>query len=177
MAAAEVVMGRVVAPYGVQGWLKVQSFTASKDALLTYRQWLLVDRSGATRDVRLKEGKVHGEYVLAALEGVTAREDAAALQGMSITVPREALPVLAPGEVYFVDLIGLKVINREGEMLGAVTAVQEYGAQPVLHVEPPATEGTEGKKAAETLIPFVEAYIDAVELEAGCIKVGWQRGG
>ncbi|MCL2298238.1 MAG: ribosome maturation factor RimM [Proteobacteria bacterium] len=176
MVAAGVVMGRVVASYGVQGWLKVQPFTAAKDALLAYRQWSLVDRQGATRNVRLKEGKVYGGYVLAALEGVTAREDAAALQGMSITVPREALPALSPGEVYFVDLIGLMVMNREGETLGTVTAVQEYGAQPVLHVAPLPEEGAEGKKTAETLIPFVDAHIDAVELEAGCINVDWQRG-
>jgi 16S rRNA processing protein RimM len=176
MAAARVVMGRVVASYGVQGWLKIQPFTAAKDALLAYKQWSLVDRQGAARDVRLKEGKVHGEHVLAALEGLTTREDAAALQGMSITVPREALPELDPGEVYFVDLIGLKVINREGETLGTVTAVQEYGAQPVLHVALPAEEDAEGKKAVETLIPFVDAHVDAVELAAGCIRVDWQRG-
>ncbi|MDR2243858.1 MAG: ribosome maturation factor RimM [Burkholderiales bacterium] len=175
MTATGVVMGRVVASYGVQGWLKVQPFTAARDALLMYRQWSLVDRHGAARDYRLKEGKVHGEHVLAALEGVTAREDAAALQGMSVTVPREALPAPDPGEVYFVDLIGLKVINREGETLGTVTAVQEYGAQPVLHVTPLPEEGAEEKKVAETLIPFVDATIDAVELAAGCLRVDWQR--
>lgn len=168
-------MGRVVASYGLHGWLKVQPFTAAKDALLAYRQWSLVDRHGATRDYRLKEGRIHGEHLLAALEGVTVREEAAVLQGMSITVPREALPQLDSGEVYFVDLIGLKVINREGETLGTVTAVQEYGAQPVLHIKPPVEEDAEGKKAAEVLIPFVEMYIDAVELAAGCLKVDWRR--
>jgi 16S rRNA processing protein RimM len=169
MAAATVVMGRIVASYGVHGWVKVQPFTAVKDTLLAYRQWSLVDRQGAARDYRLKEGRIHGEHVLAALEGVTVREEAAALQGMSITVPREALPPPAPGEVYLVDLIGLKAINREGETLGTVTAVQEYGAQPVLHIKPP-DEGM-----LEILIPFVDAYIDAVELAAGCLKVDWRR--
>ncbi|MDR0771221.1 MAG: ribosome maturation factor RimM [Burkholderiales bacterium] len=171
--AAAVVMGRIVASYGVHGWLKVQPFTAAKDALLTYPQWSLVDRHGAARDYRLTEGRMHGEHVLAALEGVTVREEAAALRGMSITVPREALPPPEPGEVYFVDMVGLKVINREGETLGTVTAVQEYGAQPVVHVEPEAC--AEGKKATELLIPFVDAYIDAVETAAGCLKVDWQR--
>ncbi|MDR2710707.1 MAG: ribosome maturation factor RimM [Burkholderiales bacterium] len=163
-------MGRVVAPYGVHGWLKVQPFTAAKDALLMYRQWSLINRVGATQDYRLKEGKMHGEHVLAALEGLATREVAAVLQGMSIAVPREALPALDSGEVYFVDMIGLQVINRSGETLGTVTAVQEYGAQPVLHVKPTEAKGK------ETLIPFVEAYIDAVELAEGCIKVDWQRG-
>ena len=175
MAAADVVMGRVVASYGVQGWLKVQPFTADCDALLTYRQWSLVDQHGAARDYRLNEGRLHGGYVLAALEGVSTREEAAAPRGMSVTVPREALPEPASGEVYFVDLIGLNVINREGETLGTVTAVQEYGAQPVLHVQPPPEAGAEGKKSGETLIPFVDAYIDAVELAAGCLKVDWRR--
>ncbi len=174
MTAAVVVMGRVVASYGVHGWLKVQPFTAEKDALLTYRQWSLVDRHGMAQVYRLKEGRVHGECVVAALEGVTVREDAAALQGMSVTVPRAALPQPGPGEVYFVDLIGLSVINREGETLGTVTAVQEYGAQPVLHVRP--QEEAEGKKTPEMLIPFVDAYIDAVEPAAGCVKVDWRRG-
>lgn len=166
-------MGRVVAPYGVRGWLKVRPFTAAQDTLLTYQQWLLIDLQGVTRVYRLEDGKVHGAYVLAALEGVTTREDAVMLQGMSIAVPRESLPALDPGEVYFADLIGLTVINRENETLGTVTAVQEYGAQPVLHVTSPTEDG---KKLAETLIPLVEAYVDAIELAEGRLKVDWQRG-
>jgi len=172
MAEPQVVMGRVVAPYGVRGWLKVQPFTAAQDTLLTYSQWSLIDRQGATLVYQLEDGKLHGSHVLAALEGVTTREEAAALQGMSIAVPRESLPALDPGEVYFADLIGLTVINRENETLGTVTAVQEYGAQPVLHVAPPTEDG----KKAETLIPLVEVYVDAIELAEGRLKVDWQRG-
>jgi 16S rRNA processing protein RimM len=82
-------------------------------------------------------------------------------------VPRSSLPAPGSNEVYFADLVGLAVRNRQGELLGRVAAVQEFGAHPVLRVE----DGEGGAR----LIPFVSAYIDSVDVKAGVVEVDWQR--
>ena len=104
--------------------------------------------------------------LVARLHGVESREAAATLRGFEIGVPRAALRAPAPGEVYWADLVGLDVVNRQGMVLGCVADVAGYGAHPVLQVQ--ATG--EGVR----LIPFVAAYVDAVDLAARRIDVDWQ---
>jgi 16S rRNA processing protein RimM len=86
--------------------------------------------------------------------------------GGDVGVARSALPAAADDEVYWADLVGLAVWNRQGEKLGTVTAVQEFGAHPVLLVA--HDEGTR-------LIPFVEAHVDSVDLASGRIEVDWGK--
>lgn len=167
---SHVVMGKVVSSYGVRGWLKIQTYTAAVDALLDYPQWTLRGKEHE-QTYRLIEGRKQGKCLVASLEGIADRETAAALRGVLVSVPREALPKLADDEIYFADLIGLQVINRENTVLGTIDDVREYGAQPVLHVRL-SDETTE--KAPEILIPFVDAYIDAVTPEESCVRVDWQ---
>ena len=170
MSSRSVVMGKIVASYGVRGWLKVRTFTDAPDALLHYPQWTLRDeRSGSETTYSLLDGREHDEFLVVSLDGLTSREDAAALRGHLITVPRSALPEPNQDEIYFTDLIGLRVINREGLTLGVVDDVREYGAHPVLHVR---SENIEEKQAI--LIPYVAAYIDKVALKEGILRVDWQ---
>ena len=161
-----VVMGRIIAPYGVQGWLKVRPFTGSPKALLAYGGWWLGAEGGAWRKLKVLAARSHGDLVLAQLEGLTRREDAAAWCGAPVGVPRAALPALAKGEVYLADVLGLEVVNREGTVLGHVTGLGETGAHPVLQVRL--------GKGPERLIPLVAAHVDAVDLAAGRIAVDWQ---
>ncbi|MDR1529174.1 MAG: ribosome maturation factor RimM [Burkholderiales bacterium] len=164
---SHVVMGKVVSSYGVRGWLKIQVYTTSVEALLSYPQWTL--RHGQNEQTyHLIEGHKQDKYLVASLDGVADRETAAVLRGALIVVARSALPELAAGEVYFADLIGLRVIDRDGALLGMIDDVREYGAQAVLHVKP--SDGT-----VEILIPFVDKYIDAVELDDARIRVDWQQ--
>jgi len=157
-----VVMGRVAAPYAVKGWIKVQPFTAYLDSLLDYPVWRL-GRGGVWREYPVLEGRVHGQSVLACLEGIEGRDAAAALQGMEIAVARAELPPPEEGEYYWDQLIGLRVVNLQGEFLGQVSAVLEGGAQDVLRIV--------GDR--ERLIPFVAALVRNVDLAAGCIEVDW----
>lgn len=159
---ALVVMGRVAAPYAIKGWIKVQPFTAFLDSLLDYPLWR-IGRVGAWREYSLLEGKVHGQTLLACLQGVEGRDAAAALQGMEIAVARAELPPPEVDEYYWDQLIGLRVVNLRGEPLGEVSAVLEGGAQDVLRVV--------GER--ERLIPFVAALVRNVDLAAGCIEVDW----
>jgi len=161
-------MGRIAAPYGVKGWIKVLPLTSAPETLLTHAQWWVRKRGvGAVwQSHALETGKQHGATLLAQLSGLADREAAALLSGGEVGVPRTELPAARPGEVYFADLVGMMVTNRQGYALGRVAAVQEYGAHPVLRVP--------GDDGVERLIPFVGAYVDAVDTEARRIDVDWQ---
>lgn len=127
-------LGRIVAPYGIKGWLKIQPFTQQQKDLLDYPLWQ-VGREGAWQTRSVEVAKVHGSVVVAKLEGVTDREQAAELQGMRIAVSRDDFPEPAADEIYWADLIGLKVVNVAGVMLGTVSRVFETGANDVLVVK------------------------------------------
>jgi 16S rRNA processing protein RimM len=156
-------MAEVIAAYGVRGWLKVRTFTASPSGLLGYPRWWLARReaSGDWREFAVREARVHGDSVVAHLEGFDARDDVAPWRGASIAVPRPALPPLKAGELYLADLIGIEVVNRQKTILGTVASLIETGAHPVLRVM------GEGREPAERLIPLVPSYVDAIDLASG----------
>src|SRR5688500_15621833 len=106
-------MGRILAPFGVRGWIKVRPQTESTEGLLAYRTWWLAAES-AWHAYRLLEGRAHGDGLVARLEGVDDRDQAALLRGWHVAVPRSELPPAPEGEYYWSDLIGLEVVNREG---------------------------------------------------------------
>jgi 16S rRNA processing protein RimM len=174
-AEAIVVMGRVAAPYGVHGWLRIQVFSGEAGALLRYgRWWLKPNGAAAWREVTRTGEKVHSGAVLALFEGVPTREAAMLLRGAEIGVARSELPPLGPDEVYWADLVGLDVVNREGVTLGRVAGVAEFGAHPLLRVTPGGEEAAPAKAPDERLIPFVAAHVDRVDLAARRIEVDWQ---
>ena len=161
-------MGRIAAPYGVKGWLKVLPLTSAPQTLLSYPQWWVRKRGndGPWQPVELESGKQHGATLLAQLSGLTDREAAAQWSGGDVGIAKSALPAAGDGEFYWADLVGLAVVNREGVALGTVAAVQEFGAHPVLRVA--------GADGATRMIPFVAAYVDGVDIEARRIEVDWQ---
>lgn len=158
-----VVMGRVAAPHGIKGWIKVQPFTQETDGLLGYPEWWL--GSGeiwASR--RVLESAVHGVTVLARLEGCEDRDAAFALKGMQVGVPRDLLPESREGEYYWSDLLGMQVQNGRGELLGRVVKLMETGANQILVLE--------GER--EVLVPFVENVILSVDLAGKRIVADWE---
>lgn len=155
-------MGRISAPHGVKGWIKVQPFTAEARSLLDYRTWWIGEGDG-WHEHALASGKAHGGTVLARLEGCDDREAAAALKGRTVAVARAALPAARADEYYWADLIGLRVVNADEQDLGRVTAVVQTGANDVLVVG-------EGR---ERLIPFIAQVIRDVDPGAGVIRVNW----
>jgi 16S rRNA processing protein RimM len=158
-----VVMGRIAAPYGVKGWVKVHPYTEYLDGLLDYPVWRLGKR-GAWRSYRVLDGRPHGRLLLAELEGVGDRDGAERLRGMEIAVARHELPEPDEDEYYWADLIGLEVVNVAGLSLGRVEGLLETGAHDVLRVI--------GEQ--ERLIPFTAPIVVAVDKAAGCIRVDWE---
>ena len=162
-----VVMARVLAPYGIQGWLKLRPYTEAVNTLLGFATWWLAPASDAEawREMAVREARQHGDTLVAALQSVGDREAALRWRGAWVAVPRADLPATSPGEFYWSDLLGLTVINRAAETLGRVIKVLETGAHPVLEVK--AEDGR------ERLIPVVGAYVDRIDPAAGQIMVDW----
>lgn len=161
-------MGRVLAPYGVAGWIKAEAFTEGPEALLAYPTWWF-KATGAQnwRPFRCTAGRSHADILVAHLEGIDDRDAALAMKGFEIGVPRSALPTADANEIYWADLVGLLVVNREGKVLGRVSDVTAHGAHPLLQV------GPEDASESGRLIPYVPAVIDAVDIAGGRIEVDW----
>jgi 16S rRNA processing protein RimM len=163
-----VVMGRVTAPFGVKGWIKIHALTAQPGNLRGYPVWWL-GHDGDWREMRVAAAKVHGNTLLAQLAGIEDREAANALKGWEVAVPRSQLPGAADDEFYWADLIGLRVVNAEQHEFGRVARLLQTGANDVLVVA-----GGNGNER-ETLIPFIASAIRRVDLAAGVISVDWGK--
>ncbi len=162
---SRVVLGKVSGIFGVRGWVKLYSYTAPKEALLNYTECFL-EEAGAERAAEIEESKPHGKSLIAKFAGVDDRETAQALIGMTISVPRAALPELGEGHFYWADLEGLEVRRQSGDSLGTVSHLMATGANDVLVVT---------GQGQDVLIPFVMgSVILDVDLEQGWITVDWE---
>lgn len=164
-----VVMGQVLLPYGVKGWLRIRPHTEAPDGLLKFNAWWLrPPTGGGWKAFAALEGRVHSDALLAQLQGIESREAALALKGWDVGVSRAVLPKAASGEIYRADLVGLEVVNRANVALGRIVEVADFGAHPLLRV---ARSGSAA--AGERLIPYVTAVVDEVDLDAGRVRVDW----
>jgi 16S rRNA processing protein RimM len=161
-----VVLGRIVAPYGVRGWVKVHPLGDDPEAWSEMPQWWLgADADGGSwQPYSLEAFRRHGASWIAKLAGVDDRNGAEAMDGRYVAAPREALPATDGEEYYWTDLIGLAVRNEQGESLGTVDSLLETGAHQVLVVK-------EGE--TKRLLPFVGQVVKAVDVGAGLIRVDW----
>lgn len=157
-----VIMGRIVAPYGIFGWVKVQPDTEMLDGLLDYPEWWL-GRDGQWQKYEVEAAKVHSSTLLVKLKGVSDRDAAFSLKSQRVAVPREQLPKLDESEYYWSDLIGLQVTNLQGVDLGQVVEVFETGANDVLVA----------KGDRERLIPFIGQVVLDVNQDDGTMQVDW----
>ena len=175
LPADAIEVGRIAVAWGVKGWFKVLPHSASPEALFSSKRWFLqpAERGAKTfaGTVLLKiiEAKEHSDSVVATAQEVPDRNTEELLKGARIFVPRASFPTPATDEYYWVDLIGLDVVNREGVALGVVRELLHTGPQTVLVL---AYE--EDGKAQERMVPFVSAYIDTVDLAARRITADWQ---
>lgn len=176
-----VVMGRIVAPYGVYGWLKVVPDTEALDGLFDYDSWWL-GKGDNWREMVVEAAKIHNDVIVVKLVGIDDRDAAFACKGKQVAVPRDQLPEPDENEYYWSDLIGLRVINKQGVEFGVITEVFETGANDVLVVKPdavikpnaePADAGKE--KPQERLLPFIADVVLTVDLKAKSMLVDWDE--
>jgi len=166
-------VGRILDAWGIKGWFKVEPYSASAEALFSCKQWFLLPpppRRGSAALLQIKQAREHADAVVACAQDIADRTAAEALKGARIFIARSAFPAPQEGEYYWVDLIGLDVVNREGVALGRVKELLSNGVQDVLVV----LDESAGPKPKEHLIPFVDAWVDGVDLPARRITVNWQ---
>ena len=167
--SSETVLGQITSVFGIQGWVKVYSYTEPLDNILQYPVWIMAG-AGASRRYKLVRGRWHGKALLAKLEGVDDRDQAATLCGSEIRIATEDLPPLEEGEYYWYQLEGLRVITADDQDLGVVDHLIETGSNDVLVVEPDSGS-IDGR---QRLIPFLpEQSIESVQLESGVVVVNW----
>ena len=191
MPADAIEVGRIADAWGIKGWFKVLPHSASPEALFSSKRWYLLpsDRAvGGAKSptakavaastvakpvlLKIKEAKEHADTVVASSLDVADRNQAEALKGARIFVPRSSFPTAGTDEYYWVDLLGLDVFNREGVALGQVKDLMSTGPQTVLVLAQASDEP--GKPATERMIPFVSAFVDNVDLPGRKITVDWQ---
>ncbi|WP_371816461.1 ribosome maturation factor RimM [Roseateles sp. DAIF2] len=171
-------VGRVLDAWGIKGWVKVQSYSTDAQALFASRRWFLQPPEGKPVAkslppvLKILSVRDHGEGIVANAEGVADRNAAEALRGARIFISRAQFPKSDTDEYYWIDLIGLTVVNRQGETLGDVVGLLDTGPHSVLRIVPPGLTPPV-KPDQERLVPFVSAFIDAVSLEERRITVDW----
>lgn len=165
-----IVLGRIVAPFGVKGWVRIHAFEVDPRELGELPRWWIAKREDAPasewQQIAPTECRIHGEGLIAAFDGVADRDAAQALKGRYIGAPRDELPAAGEGEYYWADLTGCEVRNLADERLGVVQGLMSTGAHDVLEV----ADGDDTR-----LIPFVEAYVPDVDLATRVIRVDWQK--
>jgi 16S rRNA processing protein RimM len=158
-----VVVGQIRGLYGVQGWVKVFSHTRSREGILGYAP-LYLRIQGEWQAIVVEEGRLQGKGVVLKLRGYNHRDAAARLLGCDIAIRREQLSPLPPGEYYWAELEGLRVVTVDGIELGKIERLFETGANDVIVVA--------GER--ERLIPFLQGdVIKRIDLEQGVMQVDW----
>ena len=150
-------MGHVAGSYGVRGWVKVAPGGGAAQGLAQARDWWI---GGKPYKV---VAKVHGATVVAQLNGVATREEALKLKGAAVSLKREALADPGEGHYYHADLMGLEVVNEQGEALGKIQRMFSNGAQDVMELSGERTR----------LLPWVPAVVKKVDLQNRRVEVEW----
>lgn len=179
-----IAVGKIMSPWGIKGWFKVQAYSEHADALFHCDTWQLRKSAGLRArnaeavSIDIEQIKDHAKGIVAKAYDVSDRNAAEAWKNWEVYLPRSAFPETEDNEYYWVDLMGLSVVNRQGESLGVVDHLIETGAHDVLVLR---SEHTENAKADATvkddeacMIPFVDAYVDQVDKENRTITVDWQ---
>lgn len=162
-ADSMVILGKISGVFGIKGWVKVHAFTETRLGIVDYSPWQL-KVNGQWTTCKVLQGQAQGKSIVAKLENIQDRDQALALVGSEIAVERDSLPRLTEEQYYWSDLVGLDVVNVQGEAFGKVSHLFETGSNDVLVV----------KGERERLVPWIMGdVIKQVSLDEQCIRVEW----
>jgi 16S rRNA processing protein RimM len=156
-----VCVGRIGAPHGVRGEVRLQSFTGDPLAIADYGT---LENKDGTRSFEIVSVRPAKNVLVARLKGVADRDAAEKLTNIELYIPRERLPPPDADEFYFVDLVGLTAVTADGATFGAVVAVHDFGAGTILELRPAGTTGS-------VMLPFTEATVPTVDIPGGRIVI------
>lgn len=160
-----VLLGAIRGAYGLKGWVRIVPL-ADGAALLSVRRWWLIDGRQPV-EVDVEGARRHAGSIVAKWAGCNSKEAADALKGRHVAMPRSEFPAVEQGQHYWVDLVGIRVVNRAGEELGHVQALSDNGAGQWLEVVDGDERGCR--------IPLIEHYVDEIDMQRRVIRVDWQR--
>jgi 16S rRNA processing protein RimM len=156
-------LGVLRGAYGVRGWSRVQPHSAQAEVLRTCRQWWILGEQA--RPVRVTAVRRQGSMLVVRLQGCETPEQADRLRGVRVGVSRAEFPPAGDGEVYWVDLIGARVVGRSGVDLGTVSGLRSSGAQDLIEVR-------SGERTL--LVPLVQRHVDEIDLRRRVVRVDWE---
>ena len=155
-----ILVGRVAGAFGVKGEVRVTAYTGRPEALLAFHDLL---REDGSQGLTLLSGRSQKNDLVARAKQVATKEEADALRGLQLFVPREALPEPDEDEYYLTDLIGMAAVTPEGQALGKVKAVQDFGAGDILEIDP--------GRGATWYLPFTRECVPEVDVAGGKVVV------
>ena len=170
LASDKVIVGKIGAPYGVKGWVKINSYTETPEGIFDYAPWFLGDE----KEYQIDQWRPHGKSLVAKIVGVDSRDDAERIKNLDININASQLPDLGDEGVYWRELTGMKVVTTQGYDLGVVKEVFNTGANDVIHVKANVGDAF-GQK--ERLVPFVlDSVVQTVDKVERIITVDWEPG-
>ena len=146
-------VAKIGAAHGVRGEVKLWPFTEDPMAVVDYGP--LSSKDGA-RQFEVLRARIAKDHLVAALKGITTREDAERINGIELYIPRDRLPPTEAGEYYHADLIGLRAIDEAGNAIGKVLAVHNFGAGDIIEIAP--------TRGPTLLVPFNDTVVPTVDL-------------
>lgn len=161
-------MGCLKSAVGLKGWFKTKTYTEKVDSLLQHSVWHIGNKKNEFHIFELEDGFVANNGLRVKLVGIDTRTVAEHFQGSMIAVPRQKFLPVGSNEYYWVDLIDMQVINHRHEIIGTVVNLMGTGAHDVLVV----TNSKE--RSRQVLIPFVDVYIQSVDMSKKIINVDWE---
>ncbi|MGB1355883.1 MAG: ribosome maturation factor RimM [Candidatus Puniceispirillaceae bacterium] len=164
MSSGRLAIGAVAGAHGVRGQFKVKPFTTAPRDITTYGPVWAGDRQLTLCIMGMTAA---GMVIVKAAE-ISDRESAAALRGTALEVDRKVLPDVGGDEIYHADLLGLAVETIDGDSLGTLVALHDFGAGEIAEVKPP--------KGPTLMLPFAPAYVPDIDLAAGRIVMAPPEG-
>ena len=160
----KLLVGKINGFFGLQGWVKVFSYTSPRSNILNYSPWSIKSED-IFQEIDVIKGREQSKTIVAHIKGIDNREDSQKFIGKDVYIDKDQLPELKEGKYYWHELIGFKVINNNQENLGVVDYFVETGANDVLVVR--------GKK--EHWIPYIEPFLISIDSQNKEILVEWDK--
>ena len=161
-----IIVGRLASPYGLQGWLKIISFTNPPQNLLDYKT-IQIQHHSKWHSHDIEGGKCHGKFLVIKIPHCNDRETAREYTNDLIAVPRHTLTPLKKDEYYWADLIGLSVINQKNSKLGVIDSLLETGSNDVMVVI--------DEHNHERCLPYTSLVVKQIDLQNKIMIVDWDE--
>lgn len=165
LTSTHTVIGRFGATHGVQGWLRIQSFTEPAENIIQYREHWLIHTKGQTHAIQLLDHRWQHHKLIGQIEGYDIKEQAAALTNQLIWMATEYLPALPADQHYWHELKGMSVINTNGINLGTIDHIMNTGANDIIVV----------RGDRERLLPYLPHVVTQIDREQNMMTVDWDE--